>query len=189
MQVLKPEIYNDILLNAYDLIANDGLSFKMADLAKKCNVTPGNLYRYFENKAAIINEITRPAIEDINTIVQKVTLNKLSFNNTDFNDFYLNIDMLAKDLTYIYFKHGLSLEILAQDLSVRKSVLKWLDSVLTNGYNLKGVEQSSVLAEMTSQAILRGVLIAFSEQKNMDLTSKQLETVLATFLNQMLTDF
>jgi len=60
MQILKPEIKDRILNESLDLFYDKGFEkTSTRDIAKKVRISVSNLYKYFENKEAIFDEIVR----------------------------------------------------------------------------------------------------------------------------------
>ena len=62
-----------ILDEAETLFGHYGFSkTTMADIAKKCDMSPANLYRFYEGKDEIIAEITRNVFDEINKKIRDV---------------------------------------------------------------------------------------------------------------------
>lgn len=62
----------DVMQAALELIANRGFhGAPMAEIAEKAGVAAGTIYRYFENKELLINELHRELEEKIMTVLQE----------------------------------------------------------------------------------------------------------------------
>ena len=65
---------NDIMQAALELIAERGFhGAPMAEIAEKAGVAAGTIYRYFENKEALITELHRELEEKIGAVLRKIT--------------------------------------------------------------------------------------------------------------------
>jgi AcrR family transcriptional regulator len=62
----------DVMQAALELIANRGFhGAPMAEIAEKAGVAAGTIYRYFENKELLINELHRELEDKIMTVLQE----------------------------------------------------------------------------------------------------------------------
>lgn len=91
-QVQKDTIRQLILSTALDLFAHQGYAnTSIADIAKKANISVGNIYRYFKGKQDILDVVVPSAFVDelITTVQQKIMTGKSQSiieqrNNSDF---------------------------------------------------------------------------------------------------------
>lgn len=71
MQIKKSEIEETILLCAKDEFVLHGYeNASMRTIAKKANTSLGNIYHYFPNKKAILDNLLQPIIININDFLQ-----------------------------------------------------------------------------------------------------------------------
>lgn len=71
MQYLKDEVKNRIISSALKEFSDKGFQdASMRQIAKDADVALGNMYRYFENKEILFNEIVSPAYNNIITLIE-----------------------------------------------------------------------------------------------------------------------
>lgn len=105
MQVLKSSIRDAIITTARDKIARYGYNTtSMRSIAKASTISPGNLYRYLNNKEEILHTVIAPLIttlqntlsheiEDIKESRLKIIRESIeSFNTIFINGFILFIE-------------------------------------------------------------------------------------------------
>ncbi len=69
-QVLKPSVRRQILKSARAALLKSGYNgCTMRQIAQGTNITVGNLYRYFDSKAAIYKEIVNAVIDQIDAVL------------------------------------------------------------------------------------------------------------------------
>ncbi len=81
MQVLKESVRNAIVEGAIAEFFHNGFQkANMRRIADNANITVGNIYRYYENKEELFNEILLPAqraIDDLESFDQKLHVTKI----------------------------------------------------------------------------------------------------------------
>lgn len=97
MQVLKEEIRERILLAATEEFGSHGYhATSMRSIAKKADVTPGNVYAYFKNKEDLLDAILHPVLTQLLHLVEQVhagdRIETVSF------------DELASEITNMYMQ-------------------------------------------------------------------------------------
>lgn len=71
MQFLKDKIRNQILKSALEEFSTCGFEKgSIRRIAQNSNISPGNIYRYFENKEDIFYHVVRPALDRILYIIK-----------------------------------------------------------------------------------------------------------------------
>lgn len=107
MQVLKDEIKVLILTTAEKSFLEQGFErTSMKDVAKQVGVSTGNLYRYFANKEALFDAVTRPAYQSLTFLIQTHEQNENIPLGIDV------IDQLAFVLSELLIEHREGLLIL-----------------------------------------------------------------------------
>ncbi len=85
-QVLKEEVRRQILDSARDILIKKGYAgCTMRQIAEGTNITVGNLYRYFDSKAAIYEQIASTVIDKIDAVIiaeSSGTISLKSHNNS-----------------------------------------------------------------------------------------------------------
>lgn len=77
-QTLKEEVRKRIEQAALDTLIEKGMqNCDMRSIAKKAGITPGNLYRYFENKDQLILTLTQPVMDQLDQIILQQTQGEL----------------------------------------------------------------------------------------------------------------
>lgn len=70
MQILKEHVKDNILKAAEEIYFQEGYSqASLRSIAARCGITVGNLYRYFENKEALLDAVLKPLLDDVALIV------------------------------------------------------------------------------------------------------------------------
>ena len=136
-QVLKENVRSDILNAAREEMFLKGVrETSMRDIAKVAQVTPGNLYRYFDSKEEIVFTIIhRPllllnkAIEDLTDfrISLKKEVQKVGITNEGIIDILMK---MAKILAEVYSHYPKEMTILMNDENINEHFKDWLTSLL-----------------------------------------------------------
>lgn len=88
MQVLKEEVYQNILSSAKKLFHEKGYNqATIRDIAKQSGITEGNVYRYFANKESILEGIVYPAYTKIMDFITFSERMVQEVDNKSFEDF------------------------------------------------------------------------------------------------------
>lgn len=70
MQILKEDIKQKIIQEATKEISEKTFEkASMRDIAKNAGITVGNVYRYFESKEALLDEILAPLVQELEKII------------------------------------------------------------------------------------------------------------------------
>jgi hypothetical protein len=79
MQKLKDKVRNEILTAAASEFNQKGFQeASMRNIASKADITPGNIYRYFQNKETLLKAVVLPVMEEINQTLVECTDNKFN---------------------------------------------------------------------------------------------------------------
>ncbi|GMQ62580.1 TetR/AcrR family transcriptional regulator [Vallitalea maricola] len=83
-QVLKDDIKNRILHVAVDMFKNYGYAkTSMKNIATEAKVAVGNLYRYFNSKEDLYNEIIKEFVDKVNNIIKENTHNMVNLEDME----------------------------------------------------------------------------------------------------------
>ena len=83
-QVLKDDIKNRILHVAVEMFKNYGYAkTSMKNIATEAKVAVGNLYRYFNSKEDLYNEIIKEFVDTVNNIIKENTHNMVNLEDME----------------------------------------------------------------------------------------------------------
>lgn len=100
-QVLKDDIKNRILDVAIDMFKNYGYAkTSMKNIAKEAQVAVGNLYRYFNSKEDLYNEIIKGFVDKVNDIIRDNTHNMINLEDME-EDVYNIVNRLEDYPNYL----------------------------------------------------------------------------------------
>ncbi len=150
-QKLKEEVKDRIIDSALDLMLEVGFNnADMRSIAKKANITHGNLYRYFKNKEDLITYITQPLIDSMNEILTKQTGGTLKVFDDDIQNFieaeaqknpdeiYERISTLAFENVRAFFvkgkEHPKAMKIVLQDNIMKENITNWTKNIAAKGF-------------------------------------------------------
>lgn len=87
-QVKKESIRSDILNQSFKMVKSNGYeATTMRDIAGACHISASNLYNYFDNKEAILDELVGELYEEVITLL-KINKNKpVTLNQDDYLDY------------------------------------------------------------------------------------------------------
>lgn len=72
-QILKEEVRNRILQAAEAQLLANGEAATMRQIAQAAGITPGNLYRYYNNKDELVDAIIQPLVERMDQVLRTTT--------------------------------------------------------------------------------------------------------------------
>lgn len=175
-QILKPETKVKIIEAATSEFLEKG--YKDASLrciAFKSRMTVGNLYRYFDSKEDILNQIVSETLTLIDNMLTSMTNNELSFlsNKTNIKlkeDEMINIlDDITEQMLVIYSNHRDEFNILMMDSEVNKKLVDWFTNVIKvlikNNYKFVGFDKEfNILAHCYAVSLFDGVKDIFKNE-------------------------
>lgn len=169
MQVKKEELRESIVKVAEKEFANKGFkASSMRVIAKKSNTTLGNLYNYFENKEALLDEVIGTTVEEIEAMFTEHTQEKIEIydfellnrelKKADVNKLGFNIFLSQKFIILMEGAEGTKFE------GYRKSFLKKCKEHFL--WHLDKSEGNSNFIEIVASAFINGIL--FIAKRNKD---------------------
>ena len=156
--ITQPAIRDQILAMAEKLFRAHGYSkTTVADIARECDMSPANVYRFFESKAAVNEAITEVLLAEVEARAQAIALEQRPV-----------ADRLRKILLEM---HGFTLERYLNESSVHELCAKAMD------------EQSGVIEAhiQRSRALTRSLIE--EGMRNGEFVKRDLDTVAACFHN------
>ena len=190
-QVLKDELRRNIIIAAKQELLQHGYeNASMRSIAKKANMTVGNLYHYFANKEEIIKYIVSPTLKRIKDLLKHLSANRVSMETRVFNlKANLNeLKSLLNDFTInlvdIYFKRPDEFNILMLHSDLNSELISWfstaIKSLIEQHFLIPGhSNEKQLLASAYAESIFAGMKEIF---KLNNLKKEQLENVVRTYL-------
>lgn len=126
MQTLKDEIRDSILEVAKKTFVKKGFEKStMRDIASGANISVGNIYRYFENKEKILDELLNEFEEDLQNYL--VNLDELIFKNKENEK--SNIKTYVSGLQKVLSKNDTAVYIIA-NMETNSKFIKFEDRLI-----------------------------------------------------------
>ncbi len=150
-QTLKPEIKDRIINAALDLMLEKGLNnTDMRSIARRADITSGNLYRYFNGKDDLLNAIIGPLLAEINEILDKHTNGALSvlqgveegsaipLNLRSHEQIFKAFEVIICESLLALHKKGKQhpkiMKVLMQNDLLRLQIFEWVKTVASKGF-------------------------------------------------------
>jgi len=149
-QVLKEEVRERIVKAATLEFFEKGFeSSSLRKIARDAGITPGNLYRYFDNKEALYESIVGESYRKLNHILMKNSDNKLKINDVPTPEMLDDLrsenqgkvaNRVIQEVIEVFGDNRMALLILLKDdradfvMNTRFGLLDWFKSQLTMIY-------------------------------------------------------
>jgi AcrR family transcriptional regulator len=179
VQVLKEEIKELILTTAEKSFLEQGFErTSMKDIARQVGVSTGNLYRYFANKEALFDAVTRPAYQSLQFLIQ-------AHEQNDGNDTPLGasiMDQLAYVLSelLIEYREGLLILIYGSQGTSREGAKEELCRLFASHIETHLNSTNRQIARPVAVAFLEGyfeIIRLFTEKNQIHEATKQYITL------------
>ena len=174
-QILKDDQRNKIIEAAKEEFLEKGYKdASLRNIAKKANMTVGNLYRYFTNKEDINKQIVKVTLDLLEEMVTKLSNNKLSFEGNSINfdmsndELIESLDKLTDEMIDIYMNHKIEFNILMMQSRLNDEITNWFSNVC-KGIALKNyglTENIDSLAHAYAVSIFSGLKDLFKNENN-----------------------
>lgn len=190
-QILKDELRQAILEAAKQEFLDKGYKgASMRSIAKKANMTVGNLYRYFKNKEEINLTIVGPTFKEIDQALKAITANNVSMEARVFNlkpnidELKTMLDKLMDKLVDIYSLHKKEFSILMLHSRLNEEMTIWfteiVNSIISENFILNGLKlDQNALAKAYAESIFSGIRSIFEESKK---ENEELKILLKAYL-------
>lgn len=191
-QKLKDESRQAIIQSAKEEFLEKGYkNASMRNIAKKANMTVGNLYRYFPSKEDINRMIVGETLKEINDIIRNITSDSVSmetrvFNiKADVNELSDVMNQLADRLVDVYQKHKIEFNILMMNSGVNKELIEWfskaINSLIDQHFPIEGFSnEKTILSRSYAISIFAGMREIF---RRTTIEKDQLKVLVKTYLN------
>lgn len=168
-QILKDNVRNQIIEAAISEIYLNGIKkISMRNIAKKADMTVGNLYRYYKSKDALINSIIQPVIIKIDQAIKDASGDKIAFLNVQdctisIEDINEAIENLADELIKIYDENPIIMKIIMKNEIVSKRIVEWLAGLMISlSYHWHSGPQDNNYYYIMATSIIGGMSYAFT---------------------------
>ena len=176
-QTLKEEVKRRIIEAAKAEFYDKGYEkASMRTIAKRAEMTVGNIYRYFENKEAVHAYITGSTSEDIENAIKKLASHKIIFETSvygvkpNIKDISQMLDEFADDLVRIYVSNKEEFDILFTDEKSKEMLTNFFRKIfkyiIMTCYPLKKFEkQVGIITLSFANSIFAGLPVYFKEKQ------------------------
>lgn len=194
-QTLKEDLRTAIIESAKQEFLEKGYKgASMRSIAKKSNMTVGNLYRYFKSKEDINLYIVAPTFKQIDAALKSISNNKMSmetrvFNlKPDINELNKMIDEFANKLVDIYENNKTEFNILILHSRLSEQIIEWfsniVNSLISKSFVLEGMNNDrDTLARAYAESAYTGIKVLF---RDADSESSVLKVLLKTYLRSFI---
>lgn len=191
---LNPITHQKIVKNAKLIMHKDGYkNFSMRKVAFKSNMVVGNLYRYFESKEDLVNEIFNPVYEHIE-LSSFLTFDNIKVNYptaTDIRNLLTSqSSLIAEKIEELLHSHHLEVQIILNDPDLSRQIYKNVEFFLQNLIRFyfpipeEMDDESQLLLRMFARAITAGFDELINEYpKNKTYLKKSIINYLSIFAN------
>lgn len=159
MQYLKEEVRKKILKVALEEFYQLGyLQTNMRNVARKCTMTVGNIYRYYKNKEELFVAITSEAYEQI-----KLLLANPEFIEIDFFQNHENLDRLTDKLLDVAKKYPKELIVILKksDGFIFETIEKEVETLIARRIMKESIRVGKQKAMMIASLVLHGLTRIF----------------------------
>jgi len=163
MQTLKPEIRTAILEAATEEFYIHGFKHSsLREIARRADITAGNIYSYFENKQALLDAVLAPTIEILTKIFCYPAINRETLEPT--------LLSITKDIEYAFLEDRKRAYILFHQAAgtpyenVRTDITDRLSDCIRDELLLlrkNGEPLDDTLADVYAASMMEGILCCF----------------------------
>ncbi len=195
-QVLKEERRNRILDSAKEEFLVKGISAtSMRAIAKRADMTVGNIYRYFPNKEEIVNTLMKPVFEKLNK-----TINSFSNGNAENFNENMNEEMLKEMLmvladtivnTQESYRKEIYIFVCDDDINEKRNA--WLLTIINNILKntsppfVQTAQEIEMLSCMIATSIFTGLRKGIKFKCENDISKEGFRKILRFYLLQIFT--
>ncbi len=196
-QVLKETQRNNILNAAKHEFSENGIkATSMRSIARKANMTVGNLYHYYSSKNDILNAVISPVItqlRSVSSLFLPSDPNILSGNNNfifEEDSLKILLSNLADTLTELEDQYTLEMIILTNDEETNKHHNLWLYMIMQEVFKqskpnfIKTQNQLEIIASMTAKAIFSGLREGFKLKSTRYIEKEEFRAILRFYILQ-----
>lgn len=175
-QILKDDVKQRIVEAAREeFLEKSYENSSMRSIASRSQMTVGNLYRYFRNKEELNRFIVGPTMKKINSLIMKLTGNRITLENMDSislsaGDLIQMLDDLASGLVDIYAANRIEVNILMMHSGVNDSLVGWFSQailqIIAGNYKLPADQpRLKLLAHGYAVSIFEGIKYMLKESQ------------------------
>lgn len=168
-QTQKENVRQAILSSAKHQFITKGIeSASMRDIARKANITVGNIYRYFDSKEELADEIITPTLNLLNQAIFQEIPTKSEITDTSLDLFNNKIKQLSNGFLEVFKNYREECLIVLNYPRFYKQMVMWLYQLIQILIEDGIIENEQVmfvdeLSMMLSEAIMSGLAKGLSE--------------------------
>ena len=187
-QVLKEELRGRIIESAKQELLEKGYKgVSMRKIAQGADMTVGNLYRYFENKDDLINQIIEPAMRAIDAVLMEESSHMVSLfdaphvrivEDIPVEELKKRATMVIKNLAYrlddLLVRHYDEIMILTENENdINQKFTDWLKCIVKicvphfHKTHCQSPEEQELLSDIIGESALTGIKYIFRNRENL----------------------
>lgn len=202
-QILKKEKQESILKISRNLFLTKGYEkTSMKDIADKTDLSVGNLYHYYKNKADIAFSIVKPLFDEIDLYIKDVTHNDITIRSKDFSftkkdiikpkEIYKVVGNMISNLVSLYEEYYEEYMVINMCPEIIVYLKEWLSSLILyyilkkhKIINIFNDELEALIPSYTN-AIIEGAINIFTNKKlNLNKKKKILSIYFNSYLSML----
>lgn len=197
-QTLKDDVRQAIIEAAkQEFLLKGYKGASMRSIAKKANMTVGNLYRYYKSKEDINLSIVAPTFRLIDSALKNLSNDNVSLEPRVFNikpnisDVINNFDNFADSLVKVYTKNKSEFNILFLHSRVSEEMIskfvEVINELMSQHYVYSDIsDENQLLAKAYGEALFSGLKTIFKDNNVEEIDLKRIiKTYFRTFLNML----
>ena len=188
-QILKDEVRERIVDAAREeFLTRSYEHSSMRSIALKSHMTVGNLYRYFTSKEELNRFIVGPTLNRINTLIMKLTGNRVSLESSgelslDPSQLEGMLDSLGDGLVDIYQTNRMEVNILMMRSALNEQLVSWfaevIAQIISNHSQIPNNDTLKLLSHSYAVSIFEGIKYMLRET---DMEPEELKKALKTYM-------
>ena len=185
-QVLKDEVRQAIVAAAKKEFYQHGLQgASIRKIAYEARMSPGNVYRYFKNKEALVQEILANTLNKLDRVTDLHVQRQQPQAGLEF--FQERIELFADQLVEVFIEDQQELIILMDQSRYAQQLILWFKRTLMQLVNnwfpsFSSNLQVELLCYMLAESIIAGLTRGFKESVN-SMKPEEIRWTIGTYLH------
>lgn len=194
-QIQKESVRRKIIKEARAAFLVSGYqNTSMRQIAQKSEMTVGNLYRYFENKASLFGAIVDPFLEEIDKVLKETTKDWVSLKTTPTGVFELTgvqyelaVDKMVRFLVRTIRKHREeSILVLSKSQGYHygntlQDTVGWIHAIFVEQERALGRTVNPLYTKAVAKGFLEGLILMIQEAKSDEEAEEVLTKLIAHY--------
>ena len=184
-QKLKDDLKTRIFKEANNEILEKGFeNASIRNIAKKCNISVGNIYRYYDNKEHLFKSTYGEFLTELNNLLMMYTRNRIAV----FTKFHINrlfdvnelIDELVTNLVLLISNNKEAALLLFINKMEINNLLLWFSNILKE---LNKHRHDTIYYEMCANGLINAISYCLINAKTQEEMNKNISLYLKTSLD------